>query len=216
MKADNNVTNNMVKNHIRSLNVIDEKVLQIMQDIHRDIFVPEKFKDFSYIDFEMPIGNNQSMLLPSIEATIMQALNIKSNESVLIIGSGTGYLTTCISILCKKILSIDFFKDFVVSSKKNIEKTNIKKNIAVKQKDITLDWEILKDFDVIIFTSYIDEIGNILENMRENTRAFVFLGSQKVPFKNGMIINKYKNSSYHKDFVIETAVKPLITGAIFD
>ena len=104
MKADNNVTNNMVKNHIRSLNVIDEKVLQIMQDIHRDIFVPEKFKDFSYIDFEMPIGNNQSMLLPSIEATIMQALNIKSNESVLIIGSGTGYLTTCISILCKKIL----------------------------------------------------------------------------------------------------------------
>ena len=216
MKADNNVTNNMVKNHIRSLNVIDEKVLQIMQDIRRDIFVPENFKDFSYIDFEMPIGNNQSMLLPSIEATIMQALNIKSNESVLIIGSGTGYLTTCISILCKKILSIDFFKDFVVGSQKNIEKTNIKKNIAIKQKDITLDWKILKDFDVIIFTSYIDEIGNILENMRENTRAFVFLGSQKVPFKNGMIINKYKNSSYHKDFVIETTVKPLIMGGIFD
>jgi len=216
MKADNNVTNNMVKNHIRSLNVIDEKVLQIMQDIHRDIFVPEKFKDFSYIDFEMPIGNNQSMLLPSIEATIMQALNIKSNESVLIIGSGTGYLTTCISILCKKILSVDFFKDFVVSSQKNIEKTNIKKNITIKQKDITLDWKILKDFDVIIFTSYIEGIGNVLENMRENARTFVFLGSQKVPFKNGMIINKYKNSSYHKDFVIETTVKPLIMGGIFD
>jgi len=216
MKADNNVTNNMVKNHIRSLNVIDEKVLQIMQDIRRDIFVPEKFKEFSYIDFEMPIGNNQSMLLPSIEATIMQALNIKSNESVLIVGSGTGYFTTCISILCKKTLSVDFFKDFVVNAQKNIEKTNIKKNITIKQKDITLDWKILKDFDVIIFTSYINDIGNVLENMRENARAFVFLGSRKVSFKNGMIINKYKNSSYHKDFVIETTVKPLIMGTIFD
>ena len=216
MKADNNVTNNMVKNHIRSLNVIDEKVLQIMQDVHREIFVPEKFKDFSYIDFEMPIGNNQSMLLPSIEATIMQALNITSNESVLIIGTGTGYLTACISILCKKVLSVEFFKDFVASSQKNIEETNIKKNITIKQKDITLDWKILKDFDVIIFTSYMDSIENILENMRENARAFVFLGSKKVPFKNGMIINKYKNSSYRKDFVIETTVKPLIMGAIFD
>ena len=216
MKADNNVTNNMVKNHIRSLNVIDEKVLQIMQDVHREIFVPEKFKDFSYIDFEMPIGNNQSMLLPSIEATIMQALNITSNESVLIIGTGTGYLTACISILCKKVLSVDFFKDFVASSQKNIEETNIKKNITIKQKDIALDWKILKDFDVIIFTSYMDSIGNVLENMRENARALVFLGSKKVPFKNGMIINKYKNSSYRKDFVIETTVKPLIMGAIFD
>ena len=61
-----------------------------------------------------------------------------------------------------------------------------------------------------------DSIGNVLENMRENARALVFLGSKKVPFKNGMIINKYKNSSYRKNFVIETTVKPLIMGAIFD
>lgn len=77
MKEENTITINMVENHIRTLNVIDDEVLNTLKVIPRKLFVPEKYKAFAHVDISIPIGFNQKMLLPSVEAKILQAMDIK-------------------------------------------------------------------------------------------------------------------------------------------
>ena len=77
MKVDNTDTINMVDNHIRSLNVIDNNVLNTLKLIPRKLFTPDSYKSFSHVDINIPIGDNQHMLMPSVEAKLLQALNIQ-------------------------------------------------------------------------------------------------------------------------------------------
>ena len=88
MKEDNTNTINMVENHIRTLNVIDDDVLNTLKKIPRKLFVPKKYKAFAHVDMSIPIGFNQKMLSPSVEAKILQAMDIKKSEDVLLVGSG--------------------------------------------------------------------------------------------------------------------------------
>ena len=121
MKVDNINTINMVENHIRTLNVIDDAVLSVLKKIPRKIFVPEPYKQFSHVDMSIPIGKDQFMLMPSVEAKILQSLNIHKHEDILVVGSGTGYLSSCLSLLANKVHSIEIDEELVERSKVNIK-----------------------------------------------------------------------------------------------
>ena len=71
--------------------------------MNRELFVPKDFRSFSNSDYAIPLDKNQSMLTPFTEAKIIQEMNFNNNDSVLLIGVGSGYLTECISNLCKSI-----------------------------------------------------------------------------------------------------------------
>jgi protein-L-isoaspartate(D-aspartate) O-methyltransferase len=210
MKVDNTDTIHMVENHIRSLNVIDNNVLDILKLIPRKLFTPKAYINFSHVDINIPIGNNQHMLMPSIEAKLLQALNIQLNEDILMVGSGTGYLSSCVSLLGNKVHSIDIDNDLVEMSKKNSNQDFLKGNIQYEHLDLMSDLSIIKKYNIIILTSSIDDLSVITERMSNQSRAFIFLGKKTAPVKTGFLIKKLKASSLSKEYIAETDVSHLI------
>ena len=210
MKVDNTDTINMVENHIRSLNVIDNNVLNILKLIPRKLFTPETYKNFSHIDINIPIGNNQHMLMPSVEAKLLQALNIQPNENILVVGSGTGYLSSCVSLLGNKVHSIDIDNDLVELSKKNSNQDFLKGNILYEHLDLMSNLSIIRKYKTIILTSSIDDLGVVTDHMDDESRAFIFFGKKTAPVKTGFLIKKSKTSSLSKEYIAETDVSHII------
>lgn len=210
MKVDNTDTINMVDNHIRSLNVIDNNVLEILKLIPRKLFVPKAYKNFSHVDINIPIGNDQYMLMPSVEAKLLQALSIQDNEDILLVGSGSGYLSSCVSLLGNRVHAIDIDNNFIEASKKNSNYDFLKRNILYECMDIMNNLSIIGKYKVIVFTSSIDNLDLITDYMNNQSRAFVFIGKELEPFKRGMLITKSKSSSLLKEHIVETDVKPII------
>ena len=98
---------NMIKQQLRTGDVIDESILELFREIARDEFVPAKYKDFAYSDMQLELAHQQRMMTPLEEAKILQALNLTGNETVLEVGTGTGFLTALLSRRCKKLISVD-------------------------------------------------------------------------------------------------------------
>ena len=209
MKVDNTDTINMVTNHIRTLNVIDDRVLNVLKKVQRNLFVPDTYKSIAHIDISIPI-EEEHMLMPSVEAKLLQALNIKSHENVLVIGSGTGYLSSCVSMLAKRVFSIDINKRLADLSESNSKHDYLKNNMIFKHMDILDDLSIIKKYDVIILTSSIANSSIISNNMSDNSRSFIFLGDDDAPIKTGIVFQKLKESGSLIEQVLETNVKALI------
>ena len=87
----------MLKQQIRAWEVLDEKVLEAMESIPRELFVPEDFTDFAFADMEIPLSNDEYMMAPKIEGKLLQALEITKKDKVLEVGTGSGYLTACLA-----------------------------------------------------------------------------------------------------------------------
>ena len=213
MKEDNTYTINMVKNHIRTLNVIDENVLNTLKTIPRKMFVPKLYESFSHVDISIPIGFNQFMLMPSVEAKILQGMDIKKDEDVLVGGSGTGYLSTCVSSLANSVHSIDIIKSFVDSSRQMVDKIS-SKNMIFETQNILDNLSIIRNYKVIIVTMAMDDMNIILDNMDNNARSFIFFSEKNQPIQKGAIIHKSNKSSFIKEFILETHVEPILTEKI--
>ena len=211
MKEDNTNTINMVENHIRTLNVIDDGVLDTLKKISRRSFVPEKYKAFAHVDMSIPIGFNQKMLLPSVEAKILQAMDIKKSEDVLLVGSGTGYFSTCISELANRVHSIDVVEDFIENAKQNCRSIS-GGNMYFEKLNILDNLKLIKSYKVTIFTTAIDNIDQILDNMDNGARCFIFENVANFPIQKGMIVYKTNKSSYLKEYILETNIQTILTG----
>lgn len=211
MKEDNTNTINMVENHIRTLNVIDDGVLDTLKKISRRSFVPEKYKAFAHVDMSIPIGFNQKMLLPSVEAKILQAMDIKKSEDVLLVGSGTGYFSTCISMLANRVHSIDVVEDFIENAQQNCKSIS-SGNMNFEKLNILDNLKLIKSYKVTIFTIAIDNIDQILHNMDNSSRCFIFENVANSPIQKGMVVYKTNKSSYLKEYILETNIQTILTG----
>ena len=211
MKEDNTNTINMVENHIRTLNVIDDGVLDTLKKISRRSFVPEKYKAFAHVDMSIPIGFNQKMLLPSVEAKILQAMDIKKSEDVLLVGSGTGYFSACVSMLANRVHSIDVVEDFIENAQQNCRSIS-SGNMNFEKLNILDNLKLIKSYKVTIFTIAIDNIDQILNNMDNGARCFIFENVSNYPIQKGIIVHKTNKSSYLKEYILETSIQTISTG----
>ena len=98
---------NMIEQQIRTWEVLDPKVLDLLNEIPREDFVPDAYKGLAFADLEIPLGNGQTMLSPKVEGRILQALAIKSHETVLEIGTGAGYLTALMAAQAKHVTTVE-------------------------------------------------------------------------------------------------------------
>ena len=210
MKELNN-NNDKIKNYMRTFNIIDENVLDVICDVRKEIYAPNEYKPFAYSDFRIPLNHSEFMLTSNVEGTILQSMKILDNDSAIILGSGTGYLASCVSKLAKKVSAVDIYEDFIRDSKENCVEHGIQ-NINFKCLDINDSWEIIKDFNIIISTFSIESSDAILSNMSNNSRAFIFTGDRNSPIKSGKIISKIENNGYTKEHIIQTNVKHIIKG----
>jgi len=151
------------------------------------------------------------MLLPSVEAMILQAMDIKKSEDVLLVGSGTGYFSTCISMLANRVHSIDVVEDFIENAKQNCRSIS-GGNMYFEKLNILDNLKLIKNYKVTIFTTAIDNIDQILDNMDNGARCFIFENVANCPIQKGMVVYKTNKSSYLKEYVLETNIQAISTG----
>ncbi len=202
MKVNKTNIFNEVKDNYRTQNILDERVLKAFSIIDRSDFVPEGFRDFSYSDIEIPLSDKQTMLRPSVEGMIAQSLNLKKTDNVLVVGTGTGYLTSCISLLCNKVDGIDILKNMVDLGQNNIQKYNLS-NVKIENKDIFQNWNIIGNYNVVLFTFGLDNYEIVCNHLKEYSNCFMFENKKNFPMKSGIIINKLNESNFIKNFITQ-------------
>jgi len=97
----------MVDTQLRRRGIGDERVLQAMSRVPRHEFVPAEFKEQSYEDHPLPIGEGQTISQPYIVAIMLEALDLNSKDVVLEVGTGSGYLTALLAELCRHVYSVE-------------------------------------------------------------------------------------------------------------
>jgi protein-L-isoaspartate(D-aspartate) O-methyltransferase len=98
---------NMVEQQIRTWSVLDQDVLDLLFAVHREDFVPPAYKALAFADLEIPLGDGERMWTPKMEARVLQELDLREGESVLEIGTGSGYLTALMSKRAGEVVSVE-------------------------------------------------------------------------------------------------------------
>ena len=100
----------MVQQQIRAWHVLDARTLAVFEALPRDKFVPEAWRNMAYADTPLPLPHGECMWIPTIEGRVLQALAPEPVESVLEIGTGSGYFAACLAKCAREVLSVDIFR----------------------------------------------------------------------------------------------------------
>ena len=115
----------MVNQQVRGWNVYDEDVLDMLKTLPRERFVPAGYEMLAFADVEIPIGHGERMMTPTIEGRLLQALGLGGDESVLEVGTGSGFMTACLASLAARVTSVDIHADFLESAGTKLEDCDI-------------------------------------------------------------------------------------------
>ncbi len=153
---------------LRELGISNSKVLSAIEKIPREIFIPENFRNQAYENIALPIGNNQTISQPYIVALMTQELKLETNNKVLEIGTGSGYQCSILSLLARRVYSIERIKSLLVSAETIFKKLRLT-NIVTKHDDGNLGWVEQIPFDRIIFTAASEKIPNLFfDHLKED------------------------------------------------
>lgn len=199
---------NMIKQQLRTGDVLNETILALFNEFHRDEFVPEAFKPFAYSDMQITLAHQQHMLTPLEEALILQALALKGHETVLEVGTGSGFLTALLSRLCKKVVSVDYYADLTNYARRNLEAHHCE-NVELFTGDACRGWLDKAPYDVIVFTGSLEKLDDTQKlQITPNGKLFAIIG--KGPVMQGQLLTLDSDETWHTKIVFETNVPPLI------
>ncbi|MGV6825707.1 MAG: protein-L-isoaspartate O-methyltransferase family protein [bacterium] len=203
---------NMVEQQIRPWDVSDDQVLELLDSLPREHFVPDEYAGLAYADVEIPLGFGETMLFPRIEAKILQELRIQPLDEILEIGTGSGYLTACLAEMGKHVTSYEQHSELVETARKNLDALNID-NILLENDNIFDVNVSYQRYDVIAVTGsmpdYKDEFQDLL---KPGGRLFVVTG--RGPAMEAMLYVKQENGMVAKEALFETAIPPLAAAPV--
>ena len=144
---------------LRESGISDTHVLSAIEKTPREIFIPDNFRNQAYENIALPIGDNQTISQPYIVALMTQSLELQKKHKVLEIGTGSGYQSSILSLLTRRVYTIERIKSLLVKAETNFKELKLT-NIVTKHADGNLGWKEQIPFDRIIFTAAINEISN--------------------------------------------------------
>ena len=150
--------------------ICSDEIIKIFKKIKRENFIPKLLKNEAYEDRPLSIGYNATISQPTTIVIMLQALNLKKNDKVLEIGTGSGYNAALIAELIKPgiVYSLEIVKELAKSAQNNIKKANIK-NVKIFNKDGSKGLQEYKPYDKIVFTAAAKEIPyNLLDQLKED------------------------------------------------
>jgi protein-L-isoaspartate(D-aspartate) O-methyltransferase len=193
---------NMVEQQVRTWEVLDAKVLDLLQTVPREDFVPKEYKGLAFADIEIPLGHGRFMLAPKIEGRFLQALALKSKNKVLEIGTGAGYLTALMAKQADVVMSYDTQASLQTRAKKNLAAQNIKNVKLFVGDGLQVNEGI---YDAIVMTASLPSYPKRMERLLAiGGRMLVVVGS--APVMQAMLITRLTPDSYHHDVLFETCL----------
>ena len=199
----------MVEQQIRPWDILDPKILDLYMDIPRHLFVDENQQELAYTDIELPIGHGEVMMAPKIEAKLLQALDIDEEESVLEIGTGSGFLTALLANLAAEVTTVELHEDLMNAAKTRLSSFN---NIDFQSGDGAQNWDDGKQYDAIILTGSVAEVPQAYkEKLNLGGRLAVISG--QAPAMSAQLFTRISNQEWEQEVLFETELAPLNNAA---
>ena len=142
----------MVRDQISARGVCDPLVLEAMRQVPREKFIPSKLAKRAYADEPLPIGSNQTISQPFIVAYMVEALELKGNEKILEIGTGSGYAAAILSEIASEVFTIERIKPLAEQAQQRLRDLNYQ-NAHVLHADGTQGWPDEAPFDAIMVSA---------------------------------------------------------------
>jgi len=167
----------MVETQIKARGVKDPRVLSALLKVERHRFVPEEYLNSAYSDQPLPIGEGQTISQPYIVALMTELLELKGNEKVLEIGTGSGYQAAILAELAKEVYTIEIIESLASMANNRLLELGYQ-NVKVKSGDGYLGWPEAAPFDAIIITAAPDHIPKpLMDQLKEGGRMVVPIGT---------------------------------------
>ena len=125
---------NMVEQQVRTWEVLDQAVLDLMERAPRDAFTPQDYRRLAYADICVPLAHGQVMMPPRVEARALQALRLDAADRVLEIGTGSGYFTYLLAALAGHVVSMEIHEDLLQEARRRLEQHSVF-NVTLDQGD---------------------------------------------------------------------------------
>jgi protein-L-isoaspartate(D-aspartate) O-methyltransferase len=200
----------MVEQQVRAWSVLDLKVLEVMDRVPREQFVPPAYRDVAYADTSLPLGHGQSMLAPKVEGRILQTLAIRPEDRVLEVGTGSGYFAACLAQLGRSVRSLEIVPALADTARTNLERNGVR-SVTVEVRDaMTLSED--EAFDVIALTGSLPVYDPRFERaLADGGRMFVAVGTG--PMQDARRITRVGRADWARESLFETRIDPLVNAA---
>lgn len=199
----------MVDQQVRAWDVLSSDILQALMTVPREQFVPVGYEALAFADTEIPIGHDESMMTPTLEGRLLQALELESTDSVLEIGTGTGFVTACLAQLAGRITSVDIHEDFLKKAAANLEDTGTRE-VDLLVMDATKELPDAQ-YDAIAVTGSIQTFDpRFVMALKPGGRLFVVVGD--APAMDARLITRTGDNEWKTDSLFETSLKPLVNS----
>jgi len=199
----------MVEQQVRAWDVFSSDILLALMTVPREQFVPAGYEALAFADTEIPIGHGESMMTPTLEGRLLQALELKPTDSVLEIGTGTGFLTACLAQLAGEVMSVDIHEDLLQTAAANLEDSGTR-DIALLAMDATKELPDAQ-YDAIAVSGSIQSFDpRFVMSLKPGGRLFVVVGD--APAMDARLVTRTGDNEWKTDSLFETSLKPLVNG----
>lgn len=202
---------NMIEQQIRPWDVLDPDVLELLHVVKRENFVPAAHKALAFVDAEIPLPGGESMLMPKIEARLLQDVNLKKHENVLEIGTGSGYMAALLAHKGRHVTTVEISPELKALAEKNLADNGVT-NVKVELGNGAQGWPNGAPYDVIVVSGSLPVLPeSLLQQLKVGGRLAVIIG--QAPAMKAQLITRTGEAGYDTRTLFETSVKPLLLAS---
>ncbi len=193
---------NMVEQQVRTWEVLDERVLELLETTHREDFVPVRYRKMAFTDMAIPLDHEQVMMKPVVEGRLLQALELQPDETVLEIGTGSGFITACLAQLASRVVSVDIYEQFTKETGAKLKEKEIH-NVELETGDAMTGWQPEQAHDVVVVTGSVQDIPDHFRGwVNPRGRLFVVCGGG--PAMEAKLLTKLNATEWREESLFET------------
>jgi protein-L-isoaspartate(D-aspartate) O-methyltransferase len=204
-----NARSQMIEQQVRACAVFDPDVLRVLTAVHRENFMPARYRTLAFADTEIPIGHGQYTMSPQVEGRALQALQLGPADRILEVGTGTGFLTACLAMLGGVVTSLEIFAELTDSARRNLHAAG-QKHCDVLTQDV-FDWQPAAKFNRIVLTGSLPLYDTRFEQWLEpGGRLFAIVGV--APVMEALSVAVDASGSIRRESLFETQALPLVNA----
>ena len=173
---------NMIEQQIRPWDVLDLEILDLLASIRREDYVPAEHRALAFFDMELPLGDGsvpgQVMLSPKVEARMLQDLHVQKHESVLEIGTGSGFMAALLAHRAAQVLSLEIDPVLAARAAETLRQNGVA-NVEVRNADGAVPLPSGPSFDVIVLSGSVARIPqNLIGSLKVGGRLAAIVGDE--------------------------------------
>ncbi len=192
--------NNMIQQQVRPWDILDEHVLGALSAVRREDFVPEACRHLAFADLSLPLGHGEFMMKPVVEGRMLQTVLPGREDSVLEIGTGSGFMTACLARLAAEVVSVELHPEFSANAEAKLRTAGVEAKLEVA--DAVRGYDPKRVFDVMVVTGAVAELPqHWREWVRPGGRIFAIVGQS--PVQRAMLFRE-SDGQWHAEAMFET------------